>query len=1469
MMKRVFSAAVLVICLSLTCALAQDTDSEGFWFDGGSTTVTPGTPFTMDYYAYSDLPIRVRIYRLSLEQAIAFVRGERRENGDPVWDGSVKTRSKEPAREISVGPFETGFYEIRSTLGRTDRKILGSVTTLGLLRVHDVRGGAAWAIDLRTFRRHQGPTKIRVIAKNSERVVRADVNGLALLPAEAAQTMLVAQTADGSADIWAPSWTGDAQPHQVDYVQTDRPVYRPGQTVNFRAIVRAGFEDAYRIPSGKHRIEITDENGAKIYDRSLALSRFGTIGDAAQLPQSARLGNYAVAIDGREVKWFSVQAYKKPEYVVEAQRSADSIVSGDSAAVNVQARYLFGRPAAGMRVHYRLWSGWYWYRYYDPLAWNSWQNAGDPAHLPKLDGEGVTDASGQLRVRISTQHVANPYAMTFDVEARDDSGRTVSTSTSMIAYPSSVRLDLSPSLWFANRGDDVALTVKAADLQGKAVAGARVQLTYTRELWDARERKQHVDGAGSADVITAADGVAIAHWRPQESGSYDIVARTRDQRGNESVSSRYVWVMGGDESWMPPTEQPVLVPAHETLATDERPRVLVRLPAPGRDVLIAVVSDRVRSLHVLHVTGYTASLRLDAPPNASQFTVQAFLPSENGIAQAQVQFHRETPKRLHIVLRADRARYEPEARANIDAYVTDASGKPVRSEVSIGIVDDAIYAVQSDDGADPVAGFYANTAYVWNDADWYRPNYLHEQYVAPAASEQGMPEGRPVLKTIAKISSRAVGNLVRPGTTADVYGVNGGVVVRRTFLDTAYWTPAVMTDARGHARISLIWPDNLTTWRTSALGVTAQTAIGSARLESLVTKDFLVRLETPRFLRAGDTTTITGIAQGQKTARSVHLKFEPKVDDPITQALELDANASASASWQFDAGSLLGNRLLTLTGSDGVRADAMQLPLPIESAGSAEHLRDAGDIAQSDSVSLSVPAGYDPGTLHITLTPSVIAQLLENVRMLDVYPYYCTEQTMSAALPAVFVDRMFERTGSRMPSDVSPPKVIAHAIDRLAELQHADGSWGWWETDAGHPFMTAYAMYGLAEFRKAGYTVPASMFERGLESLETQLAAADTDTLRFWGGAQAGSEWNTRAFMLFALADADPLHVDRRILNQTLHHARGLNSYALAVLGLAYHELGDDATARRLRDELNGRALSTTAYTYWIGATWHYAWEDDPIETTAYALRLNAAVDPNSPIVPRVIAFLRSEQRGSWWYTTKDTAAAVYAISEAEQPAPGEFHPDEVVTVLAGDRVVKTLHITTPVLTEADAQVDVPASVLSNGTVVRFVRSGRGALYWATDFTRYAPWSVHAVRDSSRSLFARLFPKAPPLQIERTYTLDHAGPWRVGDVVHVHVRVRAREDVQYVAVEDPFPAGVEYAPPQGQAATSNWSGVQFFDDRAVFFADEISARWPLYLDYDLRVTTPGRYSAPPPDAYAMYGPPIAATGSGEHVTVGP
>jgi hypothetical protein len=326
-----------------------------------------------------------------------------------------------------------------------------------------------------------------------------------------------------------------------------------------------------------------------------------------------------------------------------------------------------------------------------------------------------------------------------------------------------------------------------------------------------------------------------------------------------------------------------------------------------------------------------------------------------------------------------------------------------------------------------------------------------------------------------------------------------------------------------------------------------------------------------------------------------------------------------------------------------------------------------------------------------------------------VYPYYCVEQTMSAALPAIYVDRMRKRINLPPPDGPAPKDVAKRAVDRLVKLQHYDGSWGWWEHDAANPFMTAYALYGLTELAHDGYAVPSDAIDNGAKSLASQ-AAGHADTLAFWGGRQSGSEWNTRAYMLFALADARPKLVDRDLLAKTDAQAKSLNSYAVAVLGLAHLELNDRDGAQPLLGELLRRVADDGTYAQWKGGGWHYGWQDDPIETTAYALRFVHAMTPDDPRVMRTVNWLRTQQHGSWFETTKDTAAAIYAMTEATPLDAHELDPHETIRVTLDGRVLKSVRIDAPVLPRALASFTVPAKLVKHGGTLRFERVGTGSL---------------------------------------------------------------------------------------------------------------------------------------------------------------
>jgi hypothetical protein len=1465
-MKALIRLVFLAVLAACVAPLAVRAQTYAPFFAAGNV-FTPGTPVTVAFQAQGEGDVELVVDRIAFDALLARQRaGEPRKPDLPLEARRVKAlrahldASRPATMNVNLGTFAPGYYSLTVLQnGKQASASVFAVTTLGIASTNTFRDFLAYAVDLRTLRRRDDVTFERYEAGAVPETKRTDASGMVAFPLHAGddadrREFFVVRGADGSALITTPVHglqAPTAEPHGL--VQTDRPIYRPGQVVHYRVVLREGQPGAFTLPAGERTVHVRDPGGKDVSKVSRAVDAFGAVSGDVALADDAPLGRYTVttvnssAVSGS----FAVEAYKKPEYVLDVA-APRATIGGDPLRFGVAARYFFGRPVAQARLHYRASFGrrsvpW---RRSSPFTFNGYQPSGSgfPADV---EGTAVADAAGRATIVIPTASTTDDQFVQLEIDARDDAGRTVSVQTGAQIAPASFYLAVQSAKWFNRLGDTVDVTVRSLVYESNAPrAHTPVSLSFMREWWDGKAMQREIDTAAPRDTVTDERGTATVRWRPAHAGYYEIRAEARDERGRDVGTTTTVWIAAEQYENAYTFTQTSVVPQQPAYRPGERATLLVTAPRGDIDALVHVTGGPDERVSIVHLPSSTSTIDVEPPPGAARYRVTVSVPSQYGLSTGTaLVVVSPPPHTLRVAIKADKARYQPGERASFAVHVNDGDGRPARAQVGLAVVDDAIYALRQDRMVEPWAAFYG-------DSGPYRPQ---------GASWSSLDRAMTIwlfqrLQKIGSTSSRA-----SSGQTSDLYSISAPSTaaaprppsfdaLRTEFRDTAFWSPSVVTGADGNATVTFDWPESLTSFTATGVAVTQQTDVGRGSGSALVTKDFLVRLATPRFLRRGDVARLTAIAQGTPRAKHALLRFsapELGVADATVPAL-FDRRATASVQWNVRANEL-GPVPLRLAGTSEKLRDGMRVTLPVETNATAVHERGAGTLPTSSAVALRLPRGSEAGDLRIDLAPSALAQLAAGVKLLEVYPYSCVEQTMSAALPALYVERMRKRM--RIPplaSGPSPEEVGRKAVQRLVQLQHGDGSWGWWEHDAGNPFMTAYALYGLTELGRDGIAVPSATLEAGAKSLSAQLRTSNTE-LNVWGGTQPSSDWNTRAYMLFALADAKPAAVDRALLAKADEQAKVLNSYALAALGLAHVELGDRNGAQPLLDELLRRISDDGTYAQWKGAGWHYRWEDDPIETTAYALRFVNAMTPDDPRVAHAVNWLRAQQRGSWFATTKDTAAAIYAMSEALPAVPNELDPHETVTVTLDGKVLKRVRIDQPVLAAADASLVVPAKLLRNGGTLRFAREGSGGLSWSTDWTRYAAAPPAAQLD-------------PNFTVTRTYTAQDGNDWRVGDQVDVEVTVAATEDAQFVAIEDPLPAGLEYQPRQHESG-DEWNGLQFFDDRVVFFATRVSAYAPIRLRYTLRATTPGTFTAPPATAYAMYGPPMTALGHPAHIAI--
>ncbi len=783
------------------------------------------------------------------------------------------------------------------------------------------------------------------------------------------------------------------------------------------------------------------------------------------------------------------------------------------------------------------------------------------------------------------------------------------------------------------------------------------------------------------------------------------------------------------------------------------------------------------------------------------------------------------------------------------------------------------------------------------------------------------------------------------------------VIVRSDFRETALWEPALLTDAEGRATAKLRYPDSTTRWRAVVRAVDTGTRVGWVQTSPVRTSLPLVaRLAAPRFFVVGDEVVISAVFDNHTDAPltvTPHLGVEG-LELEAEQQGELGARApdvtvgphgQGRADWRVVARTV-GSARLTVTGVAGEYVDAMERTLPVREHGLDVTIFDSGRLDGEELVhAFTLPEARRAGStrMSVRVAPSLAVTMLDALPYLVDYPYGCTEQTLSRFVPTIVAARTLADLGLSRESIVerafggieaehaaaTHPKgkaafreldrVVTESLARLEGSQLPDGGFGWWPGGEPDSFMSAYALWALVLARDAGEDVSQAMLERAAGWLDLHLADAE-------------QRLDLQAWMLHALAewwrssDGTASEFGAKAFTNLWGRRGELNAYTRALLALAAQRMGRAEDARVLArnlangvtveeaagvSDIGGGAGSARARTaHWGEAGIVWRWSEGGIEATAFALRALLAIDPANELVPPVVQWLVQNRRGAQWKSTRDTSIVVLALCDYLK-ATGEAARDVEYEVLVNGEVVAHQKLSKQQGLSAPSEF-VVASPRSGENEIRLRRlSGSGPLYWsvgATFFSEEEPipargGDLFVRRDAYRlvghptllggEVFERL-PLAPDDEVAS------------GDRVEIVLTVEARQDLEYLVVEDLKAAGLEAievqsggdgvarelrrdeldrrfgadrtAAFQARGDRTSWPEVgttgrerrvwrELRDAHVAYFFDQLpEGVWELRTT--LTAEAPGQFHWLPPRGWAMYVPEIRANGFEARLTVG-
>ncbi len=1384
-----------------------------------------------------------------------------------VWKQPISTRKRWESQVVPINVTDKGLYLVEAVHADLRAYTVVLVTDLAVI----TKSAPGLIVAFAANRQSGEPVRdcpLYVWSKRQE-IAKPTTNqdGLAearLQDPDPGETLVLARKGDDFAVSNLYAWNLGQEPGHfaTGYVYTDRPIYRPGHTVYWKAIQRQQSGSGYQVPVNRQaRAEITDPDGNSVFRKEVTFSAMGTVSGEFVVPREAALGYYSLQIfqgEFPQAAGFQVEEYKKPEYEVRVTPDKTRVLQGEEIAATISARYFFGEPVKGAKVTYVVHRQRYWFPLYaedseESGAEGDENDFGEREQI--LEQQGQLDDNGKLTVRIPTAVSEKKWDMRYRVEARvtDAANREISGSAGVVATHGSFLVHIEPVQYVYGQGEKAVFQIETRNYEGSPVE-AQVKVNLRREQWRERTRTD----AGSAEARTNANGQATVTFNVTEGGSYTVMAEARTPEGRDVQDSAWVWVTAPGGAWWGGSQQRVtLVPDKKSYKPGDVAKVLVVNGVAGARVLITAEGQQLYTRQVLKADGAAMTVNVPIRPEyAPNFYVSAVFVKDNQVYQGTRKVNvPATNKALQLEVEASKKEFKPGETAVYRVTAKNPQGQPVPgAEVSLGVVDEAIYAIRPDMAGDIFKAFYGTA-----------PNRVNTQsslsyYFQGEAGKRVMPLAQFRRASLAQLKPEA---LLQPK-------------VRKAFPDTIYWAPSLITDGAGKAEARFQFPDSLTTWRATARGITRDTMAGAAVNKTIVRKNLMLRLSTPRFLTKGDDVTISVLVhnylKNDKTAR-VSLEVEGvEILEGAAKDVPIAAGADAKLDWRLRAYSI-GEAKLTGKALTDEESDAMEITLPVKPFGVRLSMSKNGSLDNPNgeaAADLAFPAEIDPAsrTVEVSLSPSIAGTIFGALEYLTSFPYGCTEQTMSSFLPNVIVSQTLKEL--KIPAKIDAADLLKKTragLDRLYDFQHEDGGWGWWHDDPSHPFMSAYVVSGIAQAKAAGYPVRDEVIERGRAWLKQQL-----ETNRELHA-------DLRAYVAYALSASGV--VDPKGLDAAWDKRDDMTSYGAAVMGHAFAATRDPRLAEML-SRLESKAKSDELDAYWTVDHDHLMGfhGDTTTEATAFALKLLVRHKPDSPLIAKAAHWLASHRdEGYYWRSTKQTAMVVYGLTDYLRTS-GELQPNYAITVSLNGKQVLTRRFTTQDALKPDAApLRFPAAELAaTGNRVRITKTGEGRLYWSARGDYYSTESKLARTGSvALNISREYFRLVPEQQGEKiVHRLEPLGPaisLAPGDVVAVRLQLSGG-DWNYLLIEDPIPAGTESIekddlytlkerPPWWQWI---YSRREFRDDRVAMFQNYFTRRG-LDQFHLLKVVHPGKFRVNPARVQPMYQPQYLATTESREVEV--
>ena len=595
--------------------------------------------------------------------------------------------------------------------------------------------------------------------------------------------------------------------------------------------------------------------------------------------------------------------------------------------------------------------------------------------------------------------------------------------------------------------------------------------------------------------------------------------------------------------------------------------------------------------------------------------------------------------------------------------------------------------------------------------------------------------------------------------------------------------------------------------------------------------------------------------------------------------------------------------------------------LKAESFSGVVRAAQAGSAAQSITLNVPAERRPEQTRLEVRYSPTLAGAMVDALPYLVEYPYGCTEQTLNRFIPTVVTQRILQRMNlnlkdirdkqtnlnaqeigndaeraKRWKTFESNPvfdeneveRMVKSGVERLTSMQLSDGGWGWFSGwgERSWPHTTAVVVHGLQTATKNDVALVPGMLDRGVAWLQNYQAeqvqylknALIEDAEQRRNKRTKSHTDNLDAFVFMVLNDAGQINQEMR---EFLYRDRTyLSVYGKAIYGLALHSQGQDEKLDMILQNIEQfvveDAENQTAYLKLPnGNAWWYWWGND-LEANAWYLKLLAKTAPESDRAAGLVKYILNNRRhGTYWRSTRDTAYCIEALADY-LTASGEAEPDMTIEILVDGKQHKSVTVNSSNLFSFDNRLVLEGDSLDSGKhVVEVRRTGKGPVYFNAYLTNFtledfitkaglevkvdrSYYRLNRVGKESKVAGARGQVIDQKVEKYERTKLENLDTLKSGDLVEVELEIDSKNDYEYLVFEDMKAAGFEPVEVRsGYNGNEMGAYVEYRDEKVALFVRWLP-RGQHSVSYRLRAEIPGKFSALPTRAEAMYAPELKA-----------